>query len=117
MATIKNNWLRAGIAFIVLLFGFFIVVKAMEKGDVKADTEKASATTTYFYNGPSSNLNSDIMEPSFWGPSQSSSFTCGHSTNIPCSLEVPDGQDVEQHLQELGSLSAIQAATETRRNP
>lgn len=46
MATIKINWLRAGLILIVLLFGVFVVVNAMGKSEsvIKAVTPM----TVYF---------------------------------------------------------------------
>jgi len=115
MATLKNSWLRASIALIALLFGVFMVVKAMEKETVKADTT-APASTTYFYNGPATNPASNVMNPDHWDLAQDEDFSCGATSNIPCSLEVPADKDIEQHLDDLGNLAAVQAATSTRRN-
>lgn len=77
-------------------------------------TEKAS--TTYYYNGPSTDLESNVMDPSNWSPSQNSNFTCGQPTSIQCSLDVPSDKSIEQHLDDLGDLPAVQDAAPTRRS-
>ncbi len=74
------------------------------------------ASTTYYYNGPSTNLESNVMDPANWSPSQNSNFTCGQPTKIPCSLDVPSDKSIEQHLDDLGTLSGVQSATPTRRS-
>ncbi|MCT1526068.1 hypothetical protein ACS126_03600 [Sphingobacterium lactis] len=116
MSILKSNWLRTGLLLTTFLLGVFFVVKAMGESDVKADTKKASAPTTYFYNGPSSGLETNVMDPDNWSTSQASAFECGQPTNIPCSLEVPEDKDIEQHLDDLGNLANVQAATNTRRS-
>lgn len=74
------------------------------------------ASTTYYYNGPSTNLSTNVMDPANWSPSQNSSFTCGQPTDIPCSLDVPSDQSIDEHLDDLGSLSAVQSAAPSRRS-
>ncbi|MCT1526211.1 hypothetical protein [Sphingobacterium hotanense] len=119
MATLKNNRIRTGtVLFFFFLFGVFFVVKAMDKKtEVVAEPTKTLATTTYFYNGPSSNLATNIMDHTKWNTSQNSSFECDpEAETVPCSLEVPEDKDIDQYLQELGDLSGVQAATPTRRS-
>lgn len=103
MGILKNYWLRAGLVVLTLVLGVFVVVGAMETKEVVADTAKASATTTYFYNGPSTNLSANIMNPSNWGTSQNPSYECGQPTTVPCSLEVPEDK-------------AVRTTTSTRRS-
>lgn len=75
------------------------------------------APTTFFYNGPSTDLANDVMDPAKWSTSQASGLSCGHPTDIPCSLSVPAGKTIAQRLTELNNLAGVQAATTTRRNP
>lgn len=116
MSILKRSWLRTGLLMTAFLLGVIFVVKAMGENDVKADTKKASAPTTYFYNGPASNLANNVMNPDNWSTSQNSAFECGQPTDIPCSLEVPEDKDIEQHLDDLGDLASVQSATTTRRS-
>jgi len=74
------------------------------------------ASTTYYYNGPSTNLESNVMDPANWSPSQNSNFTCGPQTEIPCSLDVPSDKSINEHLDDLGDLEGVQSATSTRRS-
>ncbi len=54
MVTLKNNGLRACIALMVILFGVFVAVKAMErKEEVKAEP-KSLVNQTWYFNGTSS---------------------------------------------------------------
>ncbi|HLQ99002.1 MAG TPA: hypothetical protein VK102_01390 [Sphingobacterium sp.] len=114
MNTRINRGLRAFITLSVILLGAFFIVKAIEKKEV--DRKQAPAATTFFYNGPSTNLSSNVMIPDNWDAEQEEDFTCGHTTQIPCSLEVPAEKDIEQYLDDLGDLSAVKAATSTRRS-
>lgn len=90
----------------------------MDKNEeVVAEPIKSLATTTYFYNGPSSNLATNIMDHTKWNTSQNSSFECDpEADTVPCSIEVPEDKSIDQYLQELGNLSGVQAATPTRRS-
>jgi len=83
----------------------------------KGEDSMPQSSTTYFYNGPSNDLENDVMDPAKWGTSQSSGLSCGHSTEIPCSLSVPAGKTISQRLTELNDLAGVQGATATRRNP
>lgn len=114
MSILKNYWLRASAAVLTLMLGIGLLVNAKER--VEAETKEVPASTTYFYNGPATNLASNVMDPGNWDPAQGEGFSCGAPTDIPCSLEVPANTDIEQHLDDLGDLAGVQAATNTRRN-
>jgi len=96
----------------LLAIGTFAAVAVMKKDVVSVD----KVSTTYYYNGPSTNLASNVMNPANWSPSQNSSFTCGQPTEIPCSLDVPSDKSIEEHLDDLGDLAGVQSATPTRRS-
>lgn len=50
MATIKKNWLRAGISLFVLLLGVFYIVKAREMEDGNKEASSTSLVyKTYHY--------------------------------------------------------------------
>lgn len=115
MATLKNNGLRACLALMVLLFGVFMAVNAMNKSESVEDNI-VKAPTTYFYNGPAINLSSNVMNASNWSTSQATGLSCGYPTEIPCSLNVPEGKSISTHLSDLGNLSGVKSATSTRRN-
>lgn len=116
MATIKKNWLRAGISLFVLLLGVFYIVKATEnEKEVVTTSKKTIATTTYFYKGPNSSLNDHVGETDNW--STSPEFQCGAPTQIPCNLEVPANMSLEDYLEQLGSPEAIIDASEKGRTP
>lgn len=118
MATLKINWLRTGMAMLIItLLGTLFMVKAMENNKaVVAESDKVPATTTYFYNGPSTNLPANVMNPLNWSTSQNPAFECGDVTNIPCSLDIPEDKSISEHLDDLGDVDAVLAATETRRS-
>lgn len=96
----------------LLAIGTYAAVAVMKK-EVPAVVK---ASTTYYYNGPSSNLESNVMNPTNWSPSQNSNFTCGQSTKIPCSLDVPANQSIADHLDELGDIEAVRDANPSRRS-
>lgn len=118
MATIKNNWLRAGLSLIILLLGIIVFVSAQTSKNVVAATKKAAATTTYYYHGPAGNLQTNIMVPEHWETTPSAAFDCVVSrSQVPCSLEVPAEITIANYLEELGNLASIKAATDSRREP
>ncbi|MGG5902305.1 hypothetical protein [Sphingobacterium daejeonense] len=99
------------------MFGVFFVVKAMDKKtEVVAEPTKSLATTTYFYNGPSTSLDDNVVNPDHW--STIPSHQCGTPTDIPCRLdEVPEDMSIEDFLDNLGSPSAIRNASVKGRTP
>lgn len=111
----KKLIVKASLFTIILAFmvgGMFAIAAVMKK-------EVASAKqtpTTYYYNGPSTNLSVDIMDSNYWSTTQNDDLTCDHPTEIPCSLSVEAGKSISQKLTELQDLAGIQAATLTRRN-
>ncbi|QRY57198.1 hypothetical protein [Sphingobacterium siyangense] len=96
----------------LLAIGTYAAVAVMKKNVPSV----VKTSTTYYYNGPSTNLSTNVMDPANWSPSQNSSFTCGQPTDIPCSLDVPSDQSIDEHLDDLGSLSAVQSAAPSRRS-
>lgn len=115
MATIKKNWLRAGISLFVLLLGVFYIVKARETSEVEAGPKEVPASTTYFYNGPSTSPEQHVEDTGSWDTSPD--FLCGAPTQIPCNLEVPANMSLEDYLEQLGSPEAIIEASEKGRTP
>src|SRR5690606_41586999 len=109
MATLKINWLRTGMAILIItLLGTLFMVKAMENNKaVVAESDKVPATTTYFYNGPSTNLPANVMNPLNWSTSQNPAFECGDVTIIPCSLVFPDAQRISKHLVVLDAIVSV----------
>lgn len=113
----KHNFAVKASLFTLILaliaIGTFAAVAVMKK-DVETKTQ---TSTNYFYNGPSNNLATDVMNPALWGTSQAAGLSCGHETQIPCSIPVESGKTISQRLTELNDLSGVQGATTTRRNP
>ncbi|ERJ57688.1 hypothetical protein [Sphingobacterium paucimobilis] len=114
MENLKRNWLKA-IMGLTLMLGLMFVIN--ERTVAKEETEAKQAPTTYYYNGPSASLATNIMVASNWSTTQAPQFTCEDDQNldVPCSLQVPAGKTISQHLTDLGNLSAVEAATSTRR--
>lgn len=96
-----------------MAIGTFAAVAVMKKDGTPV---VAKASTTFYYNGPSTNLATNVMNPSNWSPSQNSGFTCGKKTEIPCSLDVPADKAIEDHLEDLGNLAAVQEASSSKRS-
>lgn len=114
METLKRNWLKA-IAGLTVVLGLVFAIN--ERTVAKDETKVKQTPTTYYYNGSSASLATNIMIASNWSTTQAPQFTCEDNQNldVPCSLQVPAGKTISQHLTDLGNLSAIEAATPTRR--
>lgn len=112
MATIKNNWLRAGIAFIVLLFGVFVVVKARE---TEEETKVSKTRTTVFHYASEDTTPGAFANPNNWeiGPSPSS-LACGTGDEKPCELTAADEQDLADILTGNNNLQVLSIADSTR---
>ena len=111
-----NLTVRASLLTLILAF-FAIGTFALTKVVMKKEAVSVKQTpTTFFYNGPSTNLSVDIMNPAYWGTAQAAGLECGHPTEIPCSLPVEAGKTISQKLTELNNLAGVQANTSTRRN-
>lgn len=87
MATLKNNWLRAGVAMIVLLFGAFFIVHAMgnnEQNKTKTTPENTTLLMTNWEFTP--NVSNDPLEPENY--SESSTSHCTGTKEI-CGIKAP----------------------------
>lgn len=113
----KNNFAVKASLFTLILallaIGTFAAVAVMKKNETPV---VAKASTTFYYNGPSTNLATNVMNPNNWSPSQDSGFTCGQPTEIPCSLDVPSDKTIEDHLEDLDNLAAVQEASPSKRS-
>lgn len=89
MATIKKNWLRAGISLFVLFLGVFFVVKAMEKEEVNVD--KKAHIATWNFTGTDV---SEILQPEKWQPGATSNNDCEQDLQmpLPCQFTVNDAE-------------------------
>jgi len=91
MATLKTNWMIASItSILIVLFGFFFVVNATEKEEVKADSK---AATTYHFT--SSDLN-DATDPEAWSDDPGDAQNCDAIPDLPCSVNLEGS--IEEYL-------------------
>ncbi|TYR34398.1 hypothetical protein FXV77_15350 [Sphingobacterium phlebotomi] len=92
MATIKKNWLRAGISLFVLLLGVFYIVKARETKDEmaveKAETKKADDLYTFEYTGPDFSK-ANVEDESKWTYTTNTDL-CSGLDERPCRIQVSE---------------------------
>lgn len=92
MATIKKNWLRAGISLFVLLLGVFYIVKARETKDEmameKAETKKADDLYTFEYTGPDFSQ-ANVEDESKWTYTPNTDL-CSGLDERPCRIQVSE---------------------------
>jgi hypothetical protein len=86
MKTTKSK-IIASVTALVLLFGVFFIVKAMEKKSEQAPTKVITASTWHF----TGTDQSQIYNASFWQSGPSSDPNCSTDPdNLPCTYTVTD---------------------------
>ncbi|MGJ1203844.1 hypothetical protein [Sphingobacterium lactis] len=88
MATLKNSWLRASIALMVLLFGVFMVVKAMggnEKNSTESNPKNIPSVIMVNWEF-TPNVSSDPLEPENY--IESSTSHCSGTKEV-CGIKAP----------------------------
>jgi hypothetical protein len=89
MATLKNNWLIAGISLIVLLFGFFIFANATGKESLKIDKDIQIVPEPWYFNPTEPTNNPNL--PQNYSRTLPDNVTCGALTGTICSIQdIPD---------------------------
>lgn len=112
---IKNKKVRALLFTLTLAF-FAVGTIAIAKEVMKKEVASVKQTpTTYYYNGPANNPAVDVINPAYWSTTQATGFSCGHETDIPCSLSVPVGETITSVLDDLGDFNAVKEATKNNR--
>lgn len=107
MSILKKARLRV-FATLVLLgaIGLFFAFKPANASSVK----NARSGTVYYYNDASTSFSS-MQAASNWGTSQNPAYQCGGTANVACSITVPNGVSLQDHLDSFGSQNdLIQAA-------
>lgn len=90
MATLKNNWLRAGLAMIILFLGAFFVVKAMDnkKENVRETSSKKLVNVTWYFTG-SADDNPELA--SNYSLTQDPNKSCDSSNpEVICEIQAPN---------------------------
>ncbi|MGB3106970.1 hypothetical protein [Sphingobacterium siyangense] len=86
MKTLKSKFV-AGVTALVLLFGVFFMVKAMEKNSVEKIPTAIKASTWHF----TGTSQSQIYNDSFWQSGPSSDPDCSVADeSLPCTYTVTD---------------------------
>lgn len=120
MSILKNYWLRASAAVLILMLGIGLLVNAMEKGERKKETvETKTMMTTYHFIG---NSTSEILDGSKWTQSNPNNPSCDPlATDLPCELavdaSVSSAEELEQYFDEEfdNDTSEITAAASSRK--
>lgn len=103
---------------LLLILGIIAVAMAMNNGvENKAMDTEVSTTTSYFYNGPSEDLEDHVDNPSNWDTVQNNNYACTSPLDIPCNLPVPEDMSIEEYLEDLGTPQAIINASAKGRTP
>ena len=113
MKTLKSKMI-AGVTTLVLLFGIFFMVKAMEKNEEVLSNTK-SASVPYYYNGPATSDITVLQNTSHWSTTQNPDFECGGTENIPCSIPAESSTDLNTKLQACNNLTDVMNASSGKR--
>lgn len=113
MKTKKSKFI-AGITALILLFGVFFMVKAMENSNKIVSTSK-SAAVPYYYNGPETTNIATLKDPSNWSTTQNSAFECGGSKEVPCSIPAESPADLSTQLQPCNNLADVMSVAGNHR--
>lgn len=114
MKTNRKSIKNATVLVFLILVGYGYAGQAFNKKET-APIKKVN-TTTYYYNGPATNLEQNVTDTTNWSLTQTHS--CGAPTEIPCRLEdVPEDMSIAEYLDFLGSASAILDASIKGRTP
>lgn len=117
MKTTKSK-IIAGVTALVLLFGVFFMVKAMEKKDQLAKVQvsaSVSADVPYFYNGPATTDITVLQNTSHWSTSQNPDFECGGPADVPCSIPAESLTDLNTKLQACSDINDVMSEATGRR--
>lgn len=79
MTSIKTNWMIGSITAIVLLFGVYFMVNAVEKVE---NVESAAATQYEWFDA-------NTMTPLGQGSLADQQSSCGTSEETPCAIGIP----------------------------
>jgi len=105
MATVKNNWLLVGTALIILLFGFFVIVNAMDTKEVIVSQKSNVVATTWYFIGD--NLSdATTASPENW-TTVDPELGCGTGNDLPCAMTVENANDYSSLQQFLNGKTAI----------
>ena len=113
MKTKKSKFI-AGITALILLFGVFFMVRAMENSNKVASTSKSLAVP-YYYNGPATTNIAVLQNTSNWSTTQNSAFTCGGDQEVPCSIPANSPADLNTQLQACNNLSDVMNVAKNHR--
>lgn len=84
MKALTNNWLRAGLTLMILVFGVFFIVKAVDK---KEKPVNDPVMETWYFNGATNPANDDELDASQY--SLEDSEPCGGLIETVCMIEAP----------------------------
>lgn len=104
MATIKNNWFIASITAILLLFGVFFVVNAMDKEVIMSQDNTVVETTWYFIGDNLSDATT--ASPENW-TTVDPELGCGTGSDLPCAMTVENAGDYSSLQQFLNGKTAV----------
>lgn len=96
----------------LLLVSFLAIVFAFVPSD-KSEAKTARRSTIYYYNAASTTFAS-MKTAGNWGTSQNSAYQCGGDLEVPCSIAVPDGVSLQDHLNSFSTQNSLISAAGRR---
>lgn len=113
MKTTKSK-IIASVTALVLLFGVFFMVKAMEKND-KVENHSKSTAVPFYYTGPVTTNLTTMQDLNNWSTTQNSNHECGGEAKIPCSIPAESQSDLNSKLQACSTIDDVLDEAPARR--